>query len=373
MPGKVYLVGAGPGHPQLLTIKALELLRTADVVIYDRLIPEEILALARADAERIYVGKAPGRHESRQQATNDVLVEAAHRAARVVRLKGGDPTLFGRGGEEAAHLAAHGIPFEIVPGVTAALSVPMAAGIPVTHRDCASSVAIVTGHRRDDRELRELDWAALAGIDTVIFLMGVHKLPEIAQRLMANGRAPTTPAAVVQMAYWPGEQAVVGTLRDLPRLAEEASVIPPATIVVGEVVRLRDRLTTLDRELRRDSGEPARFGLSVDELIARLGSMARAGADVRAALELQLFDDLEDAVTAEELARRRGLDARPLRELLARLARLGLFLREEDSFRNSEVVSLQLRGGAEVQRRLLAELAEAASYDPLSLLKPPAV
>ena len=370
MAGKVYLVGAGPGHPQLLTLKALELLRTADVVIYDRLIPAEILALARVDAERIYVGKAPGRHESRQQATNDLLVETARRAARVVRLKGGDPTLFGRGGEEAAHLAAHGIPFEIVPGVTAALSVPIAAGIPVTHRDHASTVAVVTGHRREDRELRDLDWAALAGIDTIVFLMGVHKLPEIAQRLMAHGRAPTTPAAVVQMAYWPGEQVVVGTLRELPQLAEAAGVIPPATIVVGEVVRLRDQLTTLHRELRRDSSEPARFGLSVDELIARIGSVARTGADVRAALELQLFDELESAVTAEELARRRGLAAPPLGELLARLAKLGLLLREEGRFRNSELASLQLRGGGgEAGRRLVAELAEAASYDPMSLLK----
>jgi uroporphyrin-III C-methyltransferase len=371
MPGKVYLVGAGPGHPQLLTLKALELLRTADVIVYDRLIPEETLAMARADAERICVGKAPGRHESRQQETNDLLVETARRAARVVRLKGGDPTLFGRGGEEAEHLAAHGIPFEIVPGVTAALSVPMAAGIPVTHRDYASTVAIVTGHRRDDRELRELDWAALARIDTVVFLMGVHKLPEIAQRLMAYGRPPTTPAAVVQMAYWPGEQVVVGPLRDLPRLAEEASVVPPATIVVGEVVRLRDRLTTLQRELRCDSSEPVRFGLSVDELLARVSSVARAGADLRAALALRLFDELEAAVTPEELARRRGLAAAPLLELLARLATLGLLLREEDRFRNSEVASLHLRGGGgDVGERLIAAVAGAAAYDPLSRLKP---
>ena len=153
--GKVYLVGAGPGHPQLLTLKAYELITQADILIYDRLIQEDVLAAARSDAEQIYVGKQPGRHHAVQDDINTILVKAAHRAALVVRLKGGDPILFGRGGEEAEALAAQGIPFEVVPGVTAGLSVPMAASIPVTHRDCSHNVALVTGHSRGDKDTRE--------------------------------------------------------------------------------------------------------------------------------------------------------------------------------------------------------------------------
>ena len=335
--GKVYLVGAGPGHPQLLTLKAYELIRTADILIYDRLVQEETLAPARADAERIYVGKQPGRHQSRQTEINDLIVEAARRARVVVRLKGGDPVLFGRGAEEAEHLAAYGVPFEIVPGVTAALSVPMAAGIPVSHRDFASTVALVTGHRRDDEQMTELDWGALARIDTLVFFMGVSKLPEISAKLMAHGRAPSTPAAVIQMAYWPEEKVVVGPLRDLPRLAQEAQVLPPATIVVGEVVKLRDRLmTTLHRDLKRDRREVVGFGLSADALLARLQDVPRAGRDLRAAVRLRLFDDLEEPHSAAQLAARRDLEPRALAEVLVRLATLGLLLRDGDRFRTAE-------------------------------------
>jgi uroporphyrin-III C-methyltransferase len=368
--GKVYLVGAGPGHPQLLTLKAYELIRTADILIYDRLVQEETLAPARADAERIYVGKAPGRHQSRQPQINDLLVEAARRARVVVRLKGGDPVLFGRGGEEAEHLASCGIPFEIVPGVTAALSVPMAAGIPVTHRDFASTVALVTGHRRDDEKMTELDWGALARIDTLVFFMGVSKLPEISARLMANGRSPSTPAAVIQMAYWPEEKVVVGPLRDLPRLAQEAQVLPPATIVVGEVVKLRDRLTTLHRDLKRDRRDAVGFGLSAEALQARLQEVPRAARDLRAALELRLFDDLEEALTAAELAARRQFDPGALAEVLFRLATLGLLLRDGERFRNAEAASRFLRASQPDFQgaRILRMLAEAEAYDPMRQL-----
>jgi uroporphyrin-III C-methyltransferase len=371
--GKVYLVGAGPGHPELLTLKALELLRTADIVVYDRLIQEDTLALIRPGAERIYVGKAPSRHQRRQDEVNTILVDAAQRATRVVRLKGGDPVLFGRGGEEAEHLALNGVPFEIVPGVTAGLSVPIAAGIPVTHRDCAHTVALVTGHRRDDlgpMSEEELDWGALARIDTVVFFMGVHKLREITQRLMAHGRAPTTPAAVIQMAYWPEEQVVIGTLRDLPDLAQRAQVVPPATIVVGEVVRLRERLTTLHRDLRRDRSERSRFGLASAELLARVVALQRGAADVRAAVALRLFDDLEEAQSAAVLGERRALAVAPLGELLANLASLGLLARDGGTYRNTEAASryLHTRSAEYLGDRLRAMLDEASSYDPLARL-----
>lgn len=369
--GKVYLVGAGPGHPQLLTLKAYELIRTADILIYDRLVQEETLAPARADAERIYVGKAPGRHQSRQFEINDLLVEAARRARVVVRLKGGDPVLFGRGAEEAEHLAACGVPFEIVPGVTAALSVPMAAGIPVTHRDLASSVALVTGHRRDDVEMRELDWSALARMDTLVFFMGVSKLAEISTRLMAHGRAPSTPAAVIQMAYWPEEKVVVGTLRDLPQLAREAQVLPPATIVVGEVVRVRERLTTLHRDLKRDRREAVGFGLSAEALLARLENVPRSARDLRAALTLSLFDDLEDPLTVDELAARRDLHTGALTEVLVSLAGLGLLLRDGPRFRNAEAASRFLRpsGNDYLGDAVVRILDQAEQYDPLTRLR----
>lgn len=368
--GKVYLVGAGPGHPDLLTLKGRELIGRADILIYDRLIQEDTLAPARADAERIYVGKAPGRHQSRQDQINHILVDAARRASCVVRLKGGDPVLFGRGGEEAEHLASHGIPFEVVPGVTAGLSVPMAAGIPVTHRDFSASVALVTGHRRDDRDTREIDWAALARLDTLVFFMSVGKLPDIAHNLIAHGCPPQTPGAIVQMAYWPGEQMVEGPLAELPELAARSSIRPPATIVIGQVVRMRDRLTTLHRELRRDVDEPVGFGLSAEALLTRLGSSLRSARDVRAAVRLRLFDALEQPLTAAELATRRKLQPAALTDVLGRLAGLGLLLRDEGHYRNAEAASrfLQTVSPEYIGPRLEQLLAEIESYDPMARL-----
>ena len=341
--GKVYLVGAGPGHPQLLTLKAQELISTADIIIYDRLIQEDTLAWVRPDAEQIYVGKAPGRHQSRQEEINQNLVDAAHRAQVVVRLKGGDPVLFGRGGEEAEHLAANGVPFEVVPGVTAGLSVPMAAGIPVTHRDYSHGVALVTGHRRDDKDTEEPRWAALARMDTLVFFMSVGKLPEITQSLMAHGRPPETPVAIIQMGYWPDEQVVVGQLRDIAQRSVEAKVKPPATIVVGEVVSMRDKLTTLHRDLRRDVHQQKGFGLSKETLMHRVASGIRSSRDLLAALELDLFEDLEQATTPEDLARKKNLSLDPLRDLMASLAGLGLLLRSSGAYRNSEAASRYLR------------------------------
>jgi len=242
-PGKVILVGAGPGDPELLTVRAVVRIRAADVIVYDRLIHDGVLALARASAEKIYMGKDAGLH-ARQDEIHALLVEKARQGKAVVRLKGGDPFLFGRGGEEVEYLAEHGIPFEVVPGVSSCLSAPLSAGIAVTHRESSSSVVIVTGHSADGQEDR-VDWEAVARIGTAVFLMGVHNIETISQRLIAAGRSPATPAAMIQMAYCDGERVVTGTLENIAAEVRRANIQPPATLVVGEVVCLRERLQQL--------------------------------------------------------------------------------------------------------------------------------
>jgi uroporphyrin-III C-methyltransferase len=250
-PGKVFLVGAGPGHPDLLTVKAANLLKIADVVVYDRLIQEGILNLSKPESERIYMGKPIGTHESCQDEIQDLLREKALEGKLVVRLKGGDPFLFGRGGEEVEYLALHGIPFEVVPGVSSALAAPIAAGIAVTHRESASSVAIVTGHQAKS-ETNRLDWDALSRIDTLIFLMCVHNVGSISRNLIAHGRNGGTPAAMIQMAFWREERVVTGALATIADDVERAEIKPPATLVVGEVVRLREKI--IDLQSRSPSG-----------------------------------------------------------------------------------------------------------------------
>jgi uroporphyrinogen III methyltransferase/synthase len=245
--GKVYLVGAGPGHPELLTLKAAELLRAADVVIYDRLIQQQVLGLSKPSAERIYVGKSDGCHTSRQSEIHELLARKAREGKLVVRLKGGDPFLFGRGGEEAEYLAEQGIACQVIPGVCSALSAPLAAGIPVTHRDLASSVAFVTGHESQHHESR-IDWAALSRIDTLVFLMAVHNAGKVARKLIEHGRDPATPAAVIQMAFWPGQRTITTTLAELEAAIARENIQPPATLVIGEVVRLRDKLRLTERD-----------------------------------------------------------------------------------------------------------------------------
>ena len=242
--GKVYLVGAGPGDPELLTVRAARLLRSGDVIVYDRLIQEAVLALAKPSAEKIYMGKPLGKHDSRQDEIHELLVRKAREGKTVIRLKGGDPFLFGRGGEEVEYLAEHGVPFEVVPGVSSCLSAPLSANIAVTHREASSSVAIVSGHNAIGNHER-MDWQALSKIDTVVFLMCVHNVETIAQKLIAAGRPAGTPAAMIQMAYWDGELVVSGTLETIADEVRRAGVEPPATLVVGEVVRLRDRLKNL--------------------------------------------------------------------------------------------------------------------------------
>lgn len=241
--GKVYLVGAGPGDPDLLTIRAVQRISIGDVIVYDRLIQQGVLALAKTSAEKIYMGKPPG-HHSRQDEIHELLVEKAREGKTVIRLKGGDPFLFGRGGEEVEYLAEHGVPFEVVPGVSSSLSAPLSANIAVTHRAASSSVAIVTGHNAIGNQER-VDWQALAKIDTLVFLMGVHNINTIARKLIAAGRPAATPAAIIQMAFWDGEHVVTGTLENIGAEVQRAGIEPPATLVVGEVVRLRERLQQL--------------------------------------------------------------------------------------------------------------------------------
>ncbi|MBI2859935.1 MAG: uroporphyrinogen-III C-methyltransferase [Chloroflexi bacterium] len=247
MKGKVYLVGAGPGDPGLITVRGVERLKQADVVVYDRLIDERLLDYAPADAERIYVGKAPDRHAMSQEEINRLLVELAGEGKTVVRLKGGDPFVLGRGGEEAETLVDAGIPFQVVPGVTSAVAVPAYAGIPVTHRGLSSSLAVVTGHEDPAKNGSNIAWDKLAtGVDTLIFLMGVRNLPQIVARLVEHGRAPNTPAAVIKDGAGPAQRTVVGTLETIVEMVQRQRITSPAITVVGEVVRMREKLRWFD-------------------------------------------------------------------------------------------------------------------------------
>jgi len=234
--GVVYLVGAGPGDPGLITAKGLEILRSAEVVLYDRLVSPALVAEAPASAERVFVGKQPHGTGTRQRDINALLVDRARRGRTVVRLKGGDPFVFGRGAEECEALRAAGVPFRVIPGVTSATAVPAAAGIPVTDRRVASAFAVVAGHECDGRS--DLDWEALARVPTLVVLMGLSALPDIVARLRAQGAAADTPAAVIASGTLPEQRTVVGTLEEIADLAAAARLEPPATVVIGEVVRV---------------------------------------------------------------------------------------------------------------------------------------
>ncbi|WP_010270891.1 uroporphyrinogen-III C-methyltransferase [Paenibacillus senegalensis] len=247
--GKVYLVGAGPGDPKLITVKGRDVLEQADVVVYDRLANPSLLSFIKAEAERIYVGKRPDRHTLKQEVINQMLVDLAKQGKTVVRLKGGDPSVFGRVGEEAELLASHGIEFEMVPGVTSATAVPLYAGIPVTHRDMTSSLAIVTGHECPVKEGTNLDWAKLStATGTLIFLMGVGNLGTLKEVLIANGKDKATPAAVIQWGTRARQRTVSGTLETIVDDVQRAGLQSPAVIIVGEVVRLRDKLNWVERK-----------------------------------------------------------------------------------------------------------------------------
>ena len=247
-PGIVYLVGAGPGDPGLMTTRSLELIVAADVIVHDRLIPRDSLAVARPDAELIYVGKEPGAASVPQEGIAELLIEKAREGKLVVRLKGGDPFVFGRGGEEAEALADAEIPFEVVPGVTAGVAAPAYAGIPVTHRDDASAVAFVTGHEDPEKEDSALNYEALARFPgTLVFYMGVKALPKISEALIAAGRDASEPAAVVERGTLPGQRTVSATLEGIAEAAADAGIRPPSVTVVGPVAARRERIAWLER------------------------------------------------------------------------------------------------------------------------------
>jgi len=248
--GKAYLVGAGPGRPDLITVRGLRVLRRAEVVMYDRLVAKALVDEAPTAAERIDVGKAPGRHALPQDRINQILVERVRAGRRVVRLKGGDPFVLGRGGEEALALAGAGLPFEVVPGVSSAVAVPAYAGVPVTHRGVAHAFAVVTGHRSNGQE--GPDWEAVARVPTLVVLMGMGRLPRICEELLRAGRAPDTPAMAVQHGTAERQRVVRATLATLPIRAQELGLGAPATVVVGEVVGLAQDLAWFRPGARRD-------------------------------------------------------------------------------------------------------------------------
>jgi uroporphyrinogen III methyltransferase/synthase len=242
----VYLVGAGPGNPDLLTARALALIAAADVILYDRLVPTQALDLARPDAELLFVGKEGGGDAVPQEQTEALMVARAQAGRRVVRLKGGDPFVFGRGGEEALALRRAGIPFEVVPGITAGVAAPAYAGIPVTHRGLASAVALITGHEDPDKEETAIDWPALAAFPgTLVFYMGVRQLPRIARSLIAAGRPASEPAAVVERGTLPAQRTVEGTLGTIAQRVQEADVRPPSITVIGAVAGLAQEIPWL--------------------------------------------------------------------------------------------------------------------------------
>lgn len=257
--GKVYLVGAGPGDPDLITVKGLRLIQTADVIVYDRLVNDVLVNEAKPTAKRIYCGKMPHSHPLKQGAINHILVNQAKKNKRVVRLKGGDPFVFGRGGEEAVFLAKEGIAFEVVPGITAGIAAPAYAGIPATHRDYSSSLAFVTGHAKAGGQ-DKIDWAKLAtGVDTLAIYMGVGNIAHITNELIINGRHPSTPVALIEWGTTEHQRTVTSTLSHAADEAAKQKIQSPSMILVGEVVRLRDQLKGF--EAMEPSADPVKEAL----------------------------------------------------------------------------------------------------------------
>jgi len=248
MGGKVYLVGAGPGDPELITVKGRLCLQRADVVVYDRLVDERLLKEAPSHAERIFVGKAVGFHPISQEEINQILLRKAREGKIVVRLKGGDPFVLGRGGEEAIFLTQHGIPFEIVPGVSSFYAVPAYAGIPVTFRGVSASFAVFTGHRAShgSESMSSFD-PLFSGIDTIVILMGLSNLESIVNQLVRMGRSPFTPVAVITHGTTPQQRCVTGTLQNILDRVKSEALQPPSIIIIGEVVQFRDSLRWFDK------------------------------------------------------------------------------------------------------------------------------
>jgi len=253
--GTVYLIGSGPGDPELMTVKAARLLEECDVVLHDKLPGPKIIGALPEDAED--VGKRAGGERTSQNEINERLVTLARAGNDVARLKGGDPFVFGRGGEEAEYLAAHGVPFEVVPAVTSAVAAPAVAGIPVTHRDHASSVSFVTGHEDPTKDESAVDWNALAATGgTIVVLMGVGRLPDYTRALLEAGMAPATPVALIERGTWPGQQVATGTLETIVDLRDDAGIAPPAITVIGEVAGTRERVLEFIQNAYDSDGEP---------------------------------------------------------------------------------------------------------------------
>jgi uroporphyrinogen III methyltransferase / synthase len=302
--GKVYLVGAGPGDPKLITVRGMECLTRADVVVYDRLASPRLLRYMKQGAEKVYVGKLPDRHTMKQEDINQLLVDLALAGKVVTRLKGGDPTIFGRVGEEAELLQENGIEFEIVPGITSAIAVPAYAGIPVTHRDLASSLSIITGHESPEKLDRMIQWDKVTlATGTLIFLMGVAKIGYISEQLIKHGKPADTPVALVRWGTRVEQRTITGTLADIEQKVAEANFKPPAVIVVGEVVKQREKLawyekkplfgmrvlvtraraqaSELAEQIEELGGEPVEFPV----IETRLPAGAEAEARLRAAMD----------------------------------------------------------------------------------------
>ena len=276
--GKVYLVGAGPGDPELITLKGLRCLRVADVVVYDRLVNLSLLDEAPSRAERVFAGKKAGCHVVKQEEIHAFLIHCARQGRLVVRLKGGDPFVFGRGGEEALALAQAGIPFEVVPGVSSAIAVPAYAGIPVTHRDHASSVTIVTGHGRYADGSAGVNWETLAKVGgTLVILMGVDTLPHVTQRLFDGGLPADTAAAVIQQGTIPQQHIVTGTLANIAECARRANIMSPAITVIGAVVALRDSLNWFETQETSEYEErvPSDLKAIMEVLSRKVSSVVR--------------------------------------------------------------------------------------------------
>ena len=278
--GKVYLLGAGPGDPGLLTCRGRKILESAGVLIYDRLIENALLNYIPESCELIYAGKKPGEHNLSQQEINSLLAEKASTGKVVVRLKGGDPFLFGRGGEEAKYLKEQGVPYEIIPGITSALAVPAYAGIPLTSRGLAASAAIITGHEDPDKSESSHDWEALArGPETLVFLMGVKNLPRISKKLLAGGRSPRTPVALIERGTRPEQRVVFTSLEDAAETSKEQEISPPAIIIMGEVVRLGQELSWTAggslQGLRIINTRPRNQARELTSLLEQAGALVR--------------------------------------------------------------------------------------------------
>ena len=295
MSSLVYLVGAGPGDVGLITVRGLELLQRADVVVYDRLVDEGLLSNVRSDAELIYVGKSSGEHTVKQEDINRILIAKAKEGKSVVRLKGGDPMVLGRGGEEAEELFKNKVSFAIVPGVTSAIAVPEYAGIPVTHRGLAASFAVVTGHEDPTKEDSSVEWGELAcAADTLICLMGMGNLAAIVDEMLKGGRSPETPVALIRDGTTPRQRTVVGTLSTIVKQAERAKLNPPVVIVVGDVVKLRDKLAWFDN--RPLFGKRVLVTRSRAQTSAMSRLLAERGAE---AVEMAVIEIKELADTSE--------------------------------------------------------------------------